>query len=144
MFRYAATLSTDDNGTILVQFPDVPEAISFGEDEADALARGREALETALGAYIVDRRDIPAPAGKPARGQRTVAVGLLAELKLSVYQAMRARGWRKADLARALAINPRQADRLFDLSHATPVRDLEAALAVCGRGFEVSVAARAA
>ena len=45
---------------------------------------------------------------------------------------MRARGWRKVDLARAMGLNPRQIDRLLDLRHASTVAQLEQALAVCG------------
>jgi antitoxin HicB len=34
--EYPVTLERDDNGTILVSFPDLPEAHTFGEDESDA------------------------------------------------------------------------------------------------------------
>jgi antitoxin HicB len=57
--------------------------------------------------------------------------------KIAVYLAMRARGWRKADLARALAVNARQVDRLLDLRHASTVAQLEAALAACGQRAEI-------
>ena len=36
MFKYPVTLPPDD-GTILVTFADVPEAITFGADEQEAL-----------------------------------------------------------------------------------------------------------
>lgn len=140
MYRYPVELTPDDNDTVMVTFPDVPEAVTFGDDEADALARAPDALETALAGYIEDRRDIPAPS--PARGRPVVDLTLLAALKLEAYTAMRARQWRKADLARALAVNPRQIDRLLDLHHATPVAQLEAAFSVCGR--RVIVEARTA
>ncbi len=131
MYRYPAELTPDDNDTVMVTFPDIPEAVSFGDDAADALARAPDALETALAGYIEDRRDIPVPS--PALGRHVVDLSLLAALKLEAYSAMRARQWRKADLARAMAVNPRQIDRLFDLRHATPVAQLEAAFAICGR-----------
>ncbi len=130
MFSYPVDLTPDDNDTVMVTFPDVPEAVSFGADEAEALAHARDALETALTAYITDRRDIPAPS---AAGDRPmVALSLLAALKVGVYNSMRARGWRKADLARAMALNPRQIDRLLDLRHASTVAQLEQAAAVAG------------
>lgn len=138
MFAYPAILE-DDEGTILVTFADLP-GVTFGEDEADALARAVDALETILSAYVTDRKDIPVPS--PAKGRPTVRPTLLGELKLSVYQAMQARGWRKADLARALEVNPRQIDRLLDLRHATPVAHIEAALAACG--YRASVETRRA
>ena len=51
------TLERDDNGTILVSFPDLPEAHTFGADESDALERAKDALATVIDAYIKDRRD---------------------------------------------------------------------------------------
>lgn len=65
-------------------------------------------------------------------------------MKVAVYQAMRARGWRKADLARALHVDPRQVDRLLDLRHGSPVAQIEAALAACGQTVRVGMAAVAA
>ena len=43
---YPVTLERDDTGTILVSFPDLPEAHTFGEDESDALERAKDALAT--------------------------------------------------------------------------------------------------
>lgn len=122
---------TEDEGTILVTFPDVPGTITFGADEAEALANAVDALETMLSAMIGDREEIPVPS--PALGRPVVSPSLLGSLKLSVYRAMRDRGWRKADLARALGQNPRQVDRLLDLRHGSTVAQLEQALAVCGK-----------
>jgi len=65
-------------------------------------------------------------------------------LKLAVYNAMRQRGWRKADLARATGMDPRQVDRLLDLRHRSTVAQLEQALAACGRHAEVALSERAA
>ena len=48
--RYAVTLAPDDNGTILVTVPDIPEAVTFGEDRDDALARAVDAIERAFSA----------------------------------------------------------------------------------------------
>src|SRR5688572_29282704 len=111
MYNYPVELTPDDNGTILVTFTDLPGA-TFGDDEEDALARAADALETAIIGLICCRADVPKPSA--AEGRRTVAPSLLGSLKLAVYEAMRARGWRKADLARAMGLNPRQIDRLLD------------------------------
>jgi len=139
MFRYPVEFTPDDNGTVMATFPDVPEAVTFGDDEADALARAPDALETALAGYIEARRDIPRPSA--AKGRPVADLTLLASLKLEAYTAMRGRQWRKADLARALAVDPRQIDRLLDLHHATPVAQLEAAFSACGRKVVVEASA---
>jgi antitoxin HicB len=141
MFRYPAIIEPDDNDTLMIRFVDLPGA-TFGEDEADALANAVDLLETILAGYIAERQDIPAPS--PANGRMSVAPSLLGTLKLSVYQSMRAKGWRKADLARAMGLNPRQVDRLLDLRHASTVAQLEQALAVCGARAEVALCQAAA
>jgi antitoxin HicB len=65
---YPVVLAPDDNDTILVTFPDVPEAITYGEDEFDALDRAVDALETALSVYIQERRE---SAAAERSGRRT-------------------------------------------------------------------------
>jgi antitoxin HicB len=136
MFSYPVILEDDDNDTVMLRFVDLPGA-TFGDDEADALANAVDLLETVVMGLITDRQAIPAPSA--AKGRKTVSPSLLGALKLSVYQAMRGRGWRKADLARAMGLNPRQIDRLLDLRHASTVAQLEQALAVCGARAEVEV-----
>ena len=61
MLKYPVILEPDDNDTILVSFPDFPEAHTYGKTEAEALSRAIEAIETVLIAYMADRRSIPAP-----------------------------------------------------------------------------------
>ena len=61
MTTYPVTVQDDDNDTILVLFPDFPEAATFGDTKEEALARAVDALETVIDAYIADRRQIPAP-----------------------------------------------------------------------------------
>ena len=135
MNSYPVEITPDDNGTLLVTFPDVPGAVTYGETRAEALENAVDALETVFSGLIVGRKDIPAPSA--ARGRPAVSLSLLGSLKVAAYRAMRARGWRKADLARALELNPRQIDRLLDLRHGSTVGQLEKALRACGRRVEI-------
>ena len=82
---YPVTLRPDDNDTILVAFPDFPEAHTFGADHDDALARAADALETVIDAYIPTRRPIPAPR-RASRRMRTVALSPTASLKVEIYR----------------------------------------------------------
>jgi antitoxin HicB len=50
MIGYRIKLAPDDNGTVLVTCPALPEVTTFGEDEADALRRAVGAIEEALAA----------------------------------------------------------------------------------------------
>ena len=138
MFDYPVILTPDD-GTILVTFPDVPEAITFGADADEALLYAVDALETALSFYVDGRKPLPA-ASKPKRGQHTVRPSALECAKLGVYQAMTEQGIKKSELARRLGWHMPQVDRLFDLRHASKLDQIEAAAKVLGRQVEVRIA----
>lgn len=139
MFEYPVTLTPDDNGTVLVTFADVPEAITFGADEDEALLQAVDALESALAFYVADRLPLPTPS-RPKRGQRTVRPSALEGAKLGVYQAMTEQGIKKAELARRLGWHMPQVDRLFDLRHASRLDQIEAAARALGRHLVVRVA----
>ena len=138
MYSYPVDLKPDDNGTILVSFPDVPIAHTFGEDESEALARAIDALETAFVALISDRERIPRPS-RPRRGQKVVKLPALSAAKLALYEAMREAGVRKADLARRLNWHMPKVDRLLDLRHASRIDQLEAALAALGKKLVLDI-----
>ena len=72
MFDYPVTLTPDD-GTVLVTFADVPEAITY---EGEALRNAVDALETGLSFYVNAGRPPPQPS-KPKRGQETVCLPAL-------------------------------------------------------------------
>jgi len=137
MFDYPVILTPDD-GTVLVTFPDVPEAITFGADEDDALLQAVDALETGLSFYVDGRKPLPVPSA--ADGRPTVRPPALECAKLGVYQAMTEQGLRKTDLARRLGWHLPQVDRLFDLSHASRLDQIEAAARALGRHLDVRVA----
>jgi antitoxin HicB len=137
MFDYPVTL-TPDNGTVLVTFADVPEAITFGADEQEALLQAVDALESGLSFYVDARQPLPAPS-KAKRGQKTVRPSALECAKLGVYQAMTEQGIRKAELARRLGWHMPQVDRLFDLRHASKFEQIETAAAVLGKRLVLSM-----
>jgi len=138
MFDYPVIL-TPDNGSVLVTFPDVPEAITFGADEDEALLYAVDALATAMSFYVDARKPLPV-VSKAKRGQHTVRPSALECAKLGVYQAMTEQGIKKAELARRLGWHMPQVDRLFDLRHASKLDQIEAAAKALGRHIEVLVA----
>src|SRR5262245_37756783 len=134
---YPVTLERDDNDTVLVGFPDFPEAHTFGEDESDALERAKDALATVIDAYIKDRRDIPSPSALVARHRVTMPA--LVEAKVRLYETMRAAKVNKSELARRLDWHLPQVDRLLEMTHASKLEQLESAFAVMGKRLVVAV-----
>jgi antitoxin HicB len=139
MFDYPVTLTRDDDGSVLVTFADVPEAITFGQDEDEALLHAVDALETGLSFYVDERRPLPI-ASRPRRGQKTVRPSALECAKLGVYQAMTEQGMKKTELARRLGWHMPQIDRLFDLRHASKLDQIEAAATALGKQVYVEIA----
>ena len=134
--RYAIDLAPDDNGTLLVTCPDLPEVTTFGEDEPDARLRAVEAIATALQGRMTDRAEIPVPA---AAGPSFVTLPALLAAKVELYRAMRERGLRKADLVRRLNCKPMQVDRLLDLAHGSRLDQIEAAFRALGKELTLEV-----
>lgn len=137
MFNYPVILTPDED-TILVTFPDVPEAITFGKTQEEALLHAVDALETALSFYVDARKPLPEPSVYP--DLPTVRPSALEGIKLAVYREMMLQGVRKADLARRLGWKAPQVDRLFDLGHASRLDQLEAAANALGKHIDVILA----
>jgi antitoxin HicB len=135
--EYPVVLTPDDNETLLVTCPDLPEVTTFGEDEADALARAADAIEEALAARIAHREEVPAPSS--ADGRPVVALPPLIAAKVELYRTMRARGIKKADLGRLLVWHGPQIDRLFDLRHPSKFEQIDRAFRTMGKRLDVSV-----
>lgn len=136
MFDYPVTLTPDD-GSVLVTFPDIPEAITFGADEQDALCQAVAALETALSFYINDRR--PLPVSSVIEGCVTVRPSALECVKLGLYAEMLKQGVRKSELAKRLNWHTPQVDRLLDLTHASRLDQLESAIHALGKNLAVVI-----
>ena len=135
MLAYPVILAPDDNGTLLVTFPDVPEAVTFGENEADALKRAVDALETMLAARIADREDVPLPS--PVAGRPCAVLSALATAKVLLYRALLEAGVSNTELARRLGWHRPQVERLLDLNHASPLDQIETALAALGKRLDI-------
>ncbi len=92
--NFPVVLREDDNGAILVTFPDIPEAATYGDDHADAMVHAMDALDAAIAFRVRDKEDIPTPS--PARGRPTVTLPPQTALTALIYQTMRYNGVRKA------------------------------------------------
>lgn len=137
-YIYNANLEPDPDGGFLVTFPDVPSAISHGEDRTDAIASGREALGLALRGLINDEQALPQPSARGAH-MAGIAVDPGTALKLAVIEAFLASGISKSELARRLGKNETEARRILDPDHPTKLSQIEAALAAMGREIVVSI-----
>lgn len=137
-YAYGAVFEAGENGGIVVSFPDVPEAITQGEDDADARAMASEALGIALLTYLAQSRPLPKP--RRRSGLVNVAVEPEVAAKIAVLEGFRESGLSKTELARRLGKDEKEIRRILDPDHPTKLGPLKAALAAVGRrmviGFE--------
>jgi len=139
MLKYPVKLTPDDNETLLVSCPDVPEVTTFGETREEALMHAAEALQLALSFYVERGLDLPAPSRPRSKKTIYVSVPALAAAKFSLYTAFRESGIRKAELARRLGISKGNVDRLFDIEVSTRLEHLEAAFRALWKELQISV-----
>ena len=133
---YPARFEADD-GAILVTFPDLPEAITGGATEAEAVANAADALEVALLTYLVDGRSLPAPGTHS--GTRWISIGAATAAKMAFIEAFNTSGLTRTALAAQLGKAENEVRRMLDPYHATKLPALEAGLRAMGKKFVISV-----
>ncbi len=138
--HYYITLEPDSNDTLFASCPALPECKSYGDDVADALDHVLDSVETALADRIAERLDIPGP-GRRRKGQYTLTLPTRVAAKVEIYKSMRAKGMRKADLARTLKVQPPQIDRLLSLSHGSSMDTINAVFRALGQIMTLNVSA---
>jgi antitoxin HicB len=137
MFAYPVHLEPAEEGGFVVTFPDIPEAITEGDDETEALVWAQDALETMLESYMDDKQHIPYPS--PVDGRPVVILPVVVAGKVVLHNTLLEAGKRKADLARLLNLSPTVVDRLLSLRHKSKIEQIETALAIFGKRLVVDV-----
>jgi len=139
MFNYPVTLTPDENdGGFTVSFVDIPEAITQGDTEAEALTAAKDALESALDFYFEDKRVVPTPS--PAKmGQHVVELPASLSAKVLLLNEMINQSVRPAELARRLNTTPQEVNRLTNVRHTTRIDGIAAALQAMGKRLDMRV-----
>jgi len=137
MLIYPATLTPDGDG-YLVQFPDIPEALTQGSTREEALDMAADALRTAMDFYVEDGRRVPTPS-RVKRGQVGVELPPSIGAKVLLLNTMLEQRVSPAELARRLHTSPQSVNRLVNLGHATKIDTIAVALKALGRRVELVV-----
>jgi antitoxin HicB len=138
-FVYFARFEPGDERGIVVSFPDVPEAVTQGDDQADAYAQAEEALGLALLTYPA--RGLPLPRSRTRGGADLVLIAVEPDVaaKLAVIEAVRESGMSKSEFARRIGKDEKEARRILDPRHATKLPMLAAALRMLGQRLVIAV-----
>ncbi len=138
IYTYPARLELDEEARLVVHFPDLPEALTDGADEAEALSEASDCLSEALASRIVDQEEIPAPSAA-GPDMHLVSPEPTIALKAALYSALRDAGITIDELARRLGIDDREAARLISPRARTRLTRLEEALSVLGYTIGIEV-----
>ena len=137
-FSYTAKLTRQGDGSWLVTFRDLPEALTDGDSIEDALHEAADCLEEAIAGRIDDGKDIPIPS-KVRKGEHLVPLPAQMAAKAALYVAMMETGTTKSELARRLGCDVREARRLLDPRHPSKLPRLEQALMSVGQQLVVGM-----
>ncbi|MCL2829821.1 MAG: type II toxin-antitoxin system HicB family antitoxin [Betaproteobacteria bacterium] len=136
--KYPAHFEEAPEGGFVVSFRDIPEAITQGDSEAEAMEMAVDALVTSMDFYFEDRRKVPPPS--PAKkGERWVSLPPSVAAKVLLLNEMIRSGISNAELARRMGTRPQEMTRVLDLRHNTKIDTIDHAFAAMGRNIEVSV-----
>jgi len=136
--KYPATFTPAEEGGFVIEFRDIPEAITQGDDEAEALVMAADALLTCMTIYFDDRRAVPMPSA-PEGDERMIPLPLSASSKVLLLNEMLAQDVGPSELARRMGTTKQEANRLTDLKHATKIDTLAAAFTALGRELDLVV-----
>lgn len=136
--KYPATFTPAEEGGFVIEFRDIPEAITQGDDEAEALMMAADALLTCMSIYFDERRPVPLPS-ESQPGERMIALPLSASSKVLLLNEMLAQNVGPSEIGRRIGISKQEATRLVDLQHATKIDRLAAAFAALGRELDFVV-----
>ena len=123
--------------TVLLSFPDVPEALTEGDSEQDALNEAYDCLVAALGGYIHAGRPIPNPSTAP--NSPRIELSPIITAKLALYQEMREQRIDDVTLAKRLGTAAITVNRLLDLDFRSHIDHVAAALDALGKRLVVAV-----
>jgi len=138
-FTYPVTLTPDaHDGGYVVTCRDIPEVVTQGENVEDALGAAEGALEAAIEMRIEDGMEIPVPSSR-RRGEYLASLPVGTAMKAALHVSMREQNVSKADLARRLGVDEKEARRMLDPKHGTKVPALERALHALGKRVELVV-----
>ena len=137
--QYPAVFETDtDDGGYVVKFRDIPEAITQGDDDAEAMAMAEEVLISSIEFYLQNKRPIPS-ASKVRLGERLVPLPANISAKVLLLNEMLAQNVGTSELARRMGTIPQNVTRLIDVRHTSKLESIEQAIRALGKHLELTL-----
>ena len=136
MYYYANFDYADDG--ITVTFRDIPEAITCGDNEEDAITMAENCLLTAVEIYFEQEWQFPLP-NKPKKGEKAIYLPDSVYSKILLHNAMLEKKVSNAALARAMNTTPTEVQRIVNIRHKTKIDTIGKALNAIGFQLQMSI-----
>ena len=122
----------------VVSVRDLPEVVTSGDSEAQALELAADAVEVSIGFRMDNGEALPVTT--PVQdGEFAVGISALSSAKASIYAAWRDAGISKSELARRMGYAENEVRRILALGHRTKLDRLEEAAKALGMRLEVGL-----
>ena len=112
-WSYPAVLERHEDGEIVVRFPDLPEVLTGGSSEAEALAEAADALEEGVLAYMAAGQPAPLPR-EASPGEVAVPLDPVTAARAELARVMREQRISNVELAGRLSKSEGAVRRLVD------------------------------
>ena len=129
---YPARFEPAEEGGFVVSFRDIPEVITQGDTETEAMAMAEDALLSSMDFYFEDHRPVALPSA-PLPSERLVSLPASVTAKVLLLNELIASGISNTELARRMGTRPQEVQRIVNLSHATKIDTVAKALAALGK-----------
>jgi len=139
-FGYAVKLTPADEGGFVVTCRDLPQLVTQGEDQADALAEAADAMDEVFAAYMEGGLLFPVPT-KARRGEHLVTPPAETVAKAALYVAMQEAGITKVQLAKKLGVDEKEVRRLLDPHYGSKLPRIAQAIHALGHRLVIGLEA---
>jgi antitoxin HicB len=137
-FQYPVLLTPAEEGGYVVACRDLPQLITQGDTEQDALEQAADAMDEVFATYMVEGMEFPEPS-KAKRREHLVAPPAETMAKAALFVAMRQAGISKLQLARRLGVDEKEVRRLLDPHYGSKLPRIAQAISVLGQRLVIGL-----
>ena len=140
MVTYYARFEPDhEAGGYVVTFPDLRHGATQGETLEEATSMAKDFLACVISIFMEEGEYLPKSRKRRGPLFRLISLPVLQSAKVELYQAFRASGLTKTQLAARMGIAKSNLDRLFDLQHHSRFDQIESAFAALNKQVWVEI-----
>lgn len=137
-FQFPVKLTPSEEGGYVVTCRDLPQLITQGEDERDALEQAADAMDEVFATYMIEGVDFPEPSNAKRR-EHLVAPPAETMAKAALCIAMRQAGISKMQLAKQLGVDEKEVRRLLDPHYGSKLPRIAQAISLLGQRLVIDL-----